>query len=98
MKLNFGEKLNFEKLTFEKLNSDKESKLPTLIDYSDANWRNDVNMRRSMTGYIFYLSGGVISWSSKRQATVALSSTEAEYMVLTQATKEAIYMATKPIG
>src|SRR5665213_1620242 len=71
------------KLNFEKLNSDKESKLPTLIDYSDANWRNDVNMRRSMTGYIFYLSGGVISWSSKCQATVALSSTEVEYIALT---------------
>src|SRR5665213_396187 len=45
------------KLNFEKLNSDKESKLPTLIGYSDANWGNDVNTRRSMTGYIFYLSG-----------------------------------------
>ena len=40
MKLNFGEKLNFEKL-----NSDKESKLPTLIGYSNANWGNNVNMR-----------------------------------------------------
>src|SRR5271154_1801352 len=51
-------------------------------------------MRRSTTGYIFYLSEGVISWSSKRQATVALSSTEAEYMALTQATKEAIWLRT----
>ena len=38
MKLNFGEKLNFEKL-----NSNKESKLPILIGYSDANWGNDIN-------------------------------------------------------
>ena len=45
-----------------------------------------------MTGYIFYLSEGAISWSSKRQATVALSSTEAEYMALTQATKKAIWL------
>ena len=43
-------------------------------------------------GYIFYLSGGAISWSSKHQATVALSSTEAEYMALIQATKEAIWL------
>src|SRR5665213_3340007 len=43
LKLNFGEKLNFEKLTFKKLNSDKESKLPILIGYSDTNWGNDVN-------------------------------------------------------
>ena len=71
------------KLKFKKLNSDKESKLPTLIGYSDANWGNDVNTRQSTTGYIFYLSGGAISWSSKRQATVALSSTEAEYSAYT---------------
>src|SRR5665213_2728886 len=51
MKFNFGEKLNFEKL-----NSNKESKLPTLIGYSDTNWGNDVNTRQSMMGYIFYLS------------------------------------------
>src|SRR5665213_2029987 len=56
MKLNFSEKLNFEKL-----NSDKESKLPTLIGYSNTNWGNDVNTRQSTTGYIFYLSGGAIS-------------------------------------
>ena len=92
MKLNFSKKLNFEKLTFEKLNSDKESKLPTLIGYSNANWGNDINTQQSTMGYIFYLSGGAISWSSKCQATVALSSTEAEYMALTQATKEAIWL------
>src|SRR5665213_2460535 len=82
LKLNFGEKLN----------SGEESQSPTLIGYSDANWGNDVSTRRSTTGYIFFLSGGAISWSSKRQATVALSSTEAEYMALTQATKEAIWL------
>jgi len=64
----------------------------SLIGYSDTNWGGDVNTRKSTTGYLFYLSGGVISWSSKRQATVALSSTEAEYMALTHATKEAIWL------
>lgn len=52
----------------------------TLVGYCDANWGNDINTRKSTSGYIFYLGGGVVSWSSKRQATVALSSTEAEYM------------------
>ena len=51
LKLNFG---------------DKEcTKPPILIGYSDANWGYDINTRRSTTGYIFYLSGGAISWSSK---------------------------------
>ena len=77
-----------------KLNyGDKDTK-PMLIGYSDANWGNDINTRRSTTGYIFYLSGGAISWSSKRQATVALSSTEAEYMALSQTTREAIWLRT----
>ena len=62
-----------------------------LIGYSDANWGNDQNSRRSTSGYLFYY-GGLVSWSSKKQATVALSSTEAEYMALTHATKEAIWL------
>ena len=45
-------------------------------------------------GYIFYISGGAISGSSKRQATVALSLTEVEYMALSQATREAIWLRT----
>ena len=60
--------------------------------YSDANWGNDINTRRSTSGYIFFVADGVVSWSSKRQATVALSSTEAEYMALTHATKEAVWL------
>jgi hypothetical protein len=63
-----------------------------LVGYSDADWAGDIDRRRSTTGYIFSLSKGPISWKSQRQTTVALSSTEAEYMALTAATKEAIWM------
>ena len=66
----------------------------TLIGYCDANWGNDTATRKSTTGYLFHLCGALITWSSKRQATVALSSTEAEYMALTHATKEAIWLRT----
>src|SRR5271170_2579608 len=61
-----------------------------LVGYCNPNWGNKINSRKSTSGYLFYLAGGVISWSSKRQPMVALSSTEAEYMALTHATKEAI--------
>ena len=48
--------------------------------------------RRSTSGYAFMMSGGCISWKSKKQRTVALSSTEAEYMALSEATQEAIWL------
>jgi hypothetical protein len=63
-----------------------------LIGYTDADWGGDHDDRRSTSGYIFLLGDGVISWSSKKQRTVALSSTEAEYMAATQATKEAVWL------
>jgi hypothetical protein len=58
----------------------------------DANWGGDIDSRRSTSGYVFNLFGGPVSWMSKRQSVVALSSTEAEYMALTHAGKEAIWL------
>jgi phosphoribosyl-AMP cyclohydrolase len=48
--------------------------------------------RRSTSGYVFNLFGGAISWMSKRQAVVALSTTKTEYMATTHAIKEAIWL------
>lgn len=64
----------------------------TLIGWSDANWGGDIHTRRSATGYIFKLGLGPVSWNSKRQPTVALSSCEAEYMALSAATQEALWL------
>ena len=64
----------------------------SLVGYSNADWAGNLNDRRSTTGYTFLIAGGTISWSSKKQPTVALSTTEAEYMALTQATKEGIWI------
>jgi hypothetical protein len=65
---------------------------PQLMGYCDADWGGDLDTRRSTTGYVFKIAGGSISWSSKRQPTVALSSTEAEYMAVCAAAKEAIWL------
>jgi hypothetical protein len=63
-----------------------------LVGYCDADWAGDLEDRRSTTGFVFMMGGGAISWSSKRQPTIALSTTKAKYMASTQATKEAIWM------
>ena len=73
-----------------KLKYSKSEKL--LFGYSDADWASDVDKRRSCTGYVFKMSNGPISWSSKCQPTVALSSTEAEYMALSSAVQESIWL------
>ena len=63
-----------------------------LVGYSDADWAGDLDDRRSTTGYIFTLGKVPISWRTTKQSTVALSSCEAEYMAMAEATKEAIYL------
>jgi len=60
--------------------------------YTDASWGNDTDDRRSICGYAFTLNGGAVSWSSKKQSVVALSSTEAEYVGITHAAKEATWI------
>ncbi len=60
--------------------------------YSNSDWAGDHVTRKSTSGFIFMLNGGPVSWCSKRQATVALSSTEAEYVALTLAAKEATWL------
>ena len=60
--------------------------------YSDADWAGDPVTRRSTTGYVFLISGGPVSWASKLQPTVALSTMEAETMALAAATQEALWL------
>ncbi|KAJ5202904.1 hypothetical protein N7449_004983 [Penicillium cf. viridicatum] len=57
---------------------------------TDADWAGCHQTRRSTAGYLFNIGSGAISWQSKRQNIVALSTCEAEFMDQTQATKEAI--------
>ena len=52
----------------------------------------DKDSRKSTTGYVFTIGGTIISWISKLQKIVALSTTEAEYVVATEASKEMIWL------
>jgi hypothetical protein len=67
-------------------------KVVDIHGFVDADWVGDLDRRRSRSGYVFNLFGGAISWMSKRQAVVALSTTEAEYMATTHASKEAVWL------
>eukprot|EP00253_Pinus_taeda_P032808 PITA_32808 len=60
--------------------------------FVDANWAGDLDQRRSTSGYAFNLFGGAVSWMSKKQSVVALSTIEAVYMAATHASKEAVWL------
>lgn len=60
--------------------------------YSDADYAGDVKTRRSTSGYVFMFGKGIISWGSERQKSVALSTTESEYMAASHAIKELIWL------
>lgn len=64
-----------------------------LVGYVDSDWAGDENDRKSTTGYLFKLfERSPICWNSKRQLSVAASSTEAEYMALFEAVREALWL------
>ena len=64
----------------------------TLMGFTDADWAGDRDDRHSTTGNLFMMSGGAVSWLSRKQPVVALSTTEAEYIALSLATQEATWL------
>ena len=65
-----------------------------LLAYSEAEWAADTTDRRCTTGYCVSLSknSSLVSWKSRKQPTVALSTCEAEYMALASTIQECIYL------
>jgi hypothetical protein len=61
---------------------------------TDSDWASDVNTRRSQTGYFVKMAKGLISWTSRAQKTIAMSSTEAEYMALSDCSRQVVWMHT----
>jgi hypothetical protein len=71
-------------LTFGGINANLEG-------FSDADWASQPH-RCSISGYAFLMGKGVVTWSSKKQSVVALSSTESEYIAQTHAAKELMWL------
>ena len=61
-----------------------------IVGYCDSDYAGDLDKRRSTTGYVFTIANAPVSWKSTLQSTVALSTTEAEYMTIIEGVKEAI--------
>ncbi|KAM1054407.1 hypothetical protein PS2_001749 [Malus domestica] len=65
---------------------------PILEGFTDADMGGDLDGRKSTSGYLFTFAGGAVSWQSKLQKCVALSTTEAEYIAATEACKELLWL------
>ncbi|CAA0823294.1 cysteine-rich RLK (RECEPTOR-like protein kinase) 8 [Striga hermonthica] len=63
-----------------------------LVGYTDSDMAGDVDSRKSISGFLMTFAGGAVSWQSKLQKCVALSTTEAEYIAITEGCKEALWM------
>ena len=69
-----------------------DSKLDTLWGYVDSDWAGCLDSRKSTTGFVLMFGGAAVSWKSKRQSVVALSSAEAEFMAASSLVQEVIYI------
>ena len=63
-----------------------------LVGYSDADYAGDPDGRRSTSGYVFILNGGAVTWSSRKQPIVALSTMESEYIAASDSSREAVWL------
>ncbi|KAK4394763.1 Retrovirus-related Pol polyprotein from transposon RE1 [Sesamum angolense] len=63
-----------------------------LLGYTDSDWAGSVDDMKSTSGYTFSLGSGIFSWASKKQATVAQSSAEAEYIAAAATSNQAIWL------
>ena len=63
-----------------------------LIGYIDSDWVGSIDDRKITSGYVFHMGSGAISWASKKQPIMALSTTELEYVAATAATCQAVWM------
>ena len=72
--------------------NDSDEKMITITAFSDSDWGGDRDGGKSTSGYCVFVNGNLISWMTKKQPTVALSSAEAEYMAAVEVVKEVMWL------
>ena len=70
----------------------KKKNPSNFVGYSDSDWAGDKSDRKSTSGYCFQFCNGLISWRTSKQTCVALSTAEAEYVALSAAAQEAVWL------
>ncbi|KAE8253847.1 hypothetical protein A4X06_0g1181 [Tilletia controversa] len=86
--LRFLRKTASEDLIFERASKD----VLGLVGYTDSDLAGDVETSRSTTGFVFYIHGNPVSWSSRLQTSVAMSTVEAEYIALAEGLREGLWL------
>ncbi|KAE8241390.1 hypothetical protein A4X13_0g7436 [Tilletia indica] len=86
--LRFLKRTASEDLVFERASKD----VLGLVGYTDSDFAGDVETSRSTTGFVFYIHGNPVSWSSRLQISVAMSTVEAEYIALAEGLREGLWL------
>jgi hypothetical protein len=73
-------------------------KVAELMGYTDSNFANCVDTRKSVSGYCFSLGSRLVSWAARKQKTVSTSSCESEYVAASDASKEAVWLRALLLG
>ena len=69
-----------------------------VLGHCDSDWGGSIDDRRSVSGTVFTIAGGAVTWQAQRQKSVALSTVEAEYMAACQAAKDAVWLRAFLVG
>jgi len=82
----------YRSLKYDKIEVNGEKMIWTLKAFCDSDWGGDKNNRKSITGYCIYLNENLVAWKSRSQKNVTLSSTEAEYVAVSEVCTEIMFI------
>ena len=85
-------------LTYGAESSGSSGSMLAVLGHCDSDWGGSIDDRRSVSGTVFTIAGGAVTWQAQRQKSVALSTVEAEYMAACQAAKDAVWLRAFLVG